>query len=295
MAIDSVRQIVSVAVRDVVEELEGLLGGAGVGAPRVDVEWMVRHVTGWSRAQLTLRSEQALTGEQIAALQGMGHRRARREPLQLILGSVGFRYLELEVRQGVFIPRPETEVLAGQAIARVPPGGIVVEPCTGTGAVACAVAAEAEPAVVVATDVSAAAVELARRNGARYGATVTVHRGDLLAPVDMGLRGRVDVLVANPPYVAAHELAGLPPEVIDWDPRNALVAGPTGHEVSDRLIAMAGDWLTPGGWLLLEIAEHRAADVAARATTGGLADVSIIPDLAGRDRVVAARRARAAR
>lgn len=277
-------------VRALREEVESLLASAGVATPGVDVEWMVRSVTGWSRAQLLLRSDEPLSAEQAAVLRGMARRRAGREPLQLILGSVGFRYLDLDVRPGVFVPRPETEVLAGEAVARVPPGGIVVEPCTGTGAVAIAVAAEAEPAAVVATDVSAAAVNLARHNATRCGVAVTVARGDLLAPVDSALRGRIDVLVSNPPYVAAGEVEGLDPEVVDWDPPAALVAGPTGHEVSDRLIAAAGEWLAPGGWLLLEVAEQRAGEVATRAAARGMAEARVITDLTGRDRVVVARR-----
>lgn len=277
-------------VGEVQGELEELLGAAGVATPGVDAEWMVRHVTGWSRAQLLTATDRQLSSEDLARLRAMGKRRATREPLQLILGSVGFRALDLEVRPGVFVPRPETEVLAGEAIARVPAGGIVVEPCTGTGAVACAIASEADPSSVVATDISAAAVALAADNAERSGVDVVVARGDLLAPVEPRLRGQVDVLVSNPPYIAEGELAALDPEVAGWDPHRALVAGPTGHEVSDRLIAAAGEWLVPGGWLLLEVAESRAAEAAARAVSTGLTDVATIADLTGRPRIVAARR-----
>lgn len=271
-------------------ELETLLASAGVVTPDVDAQLLVRSVTGLSRAELATAADHELGAEQVGVLRGMGERRAGREPLQLILGSVGFRYLDVVVRPGVFVPRPETEVLAGEAVARVPVGGVVVEPCTGTGAVACAVASEGDPGAVVATDLSRAAVDLARHNATRCGVGVTVRRGDLLAPVDPGLRGRVDVLVSNPPYVAEAELAGLEPEVVDWDPRSALVAGPSGHEVSDRLIAAAGEWLTPGGWLLLEVDQRRAAATAARAAAAGLAESGTVADLAGRDRIVLARR-----
>ncbi|MEX2620131.1 MAG: peptide chain release factor N(5)-glutamine methyltransferase [Egibacteraceae bacterium] len=282
----------SVALRVVLGELETLLASAGVVTPEVDAQLLVRSVTGLSRAELLTAANLELGAEQVGVLRGMGERRAEREPLQLILGSVGFRYLEVVVRPGVFVPRPETEVLAGEAVARVPVGGVVVEPCTGTGAIACAVASEAHPGTVVATDLSRAAADLARYNATRCGVGVTVLRGDLLAPVDPGLRGRVDVLVSNPPYVAESELAGLEPEVVEWDPRSALVAGPSGHEVSDRLIAAAGEWLTPGGWLLLEVDERRAAATAARAAAAGLTESGTVADLAGRDRVVVARRPR---
>lgn len=271
------------------EALQGHLAAAGVPSPDVDAEWIVRDVTGWSRSELVTRDGERLGAEQVAVLRQMGDRRARREPLQLIRGVVGFRHLELEVRPGVFVPRPETEVLAGEAIARVPEGGLVVEPCTGTGAVACAVAGEARPARVLATDVSPEAVCLARDNADRSCVAVTVLQGDLLAPLDARLRGRVDVLVCNPPYLAEEELDGVEPEVSVWDPRGALVAGPTGHEVSDRLLAAARDWLAPGGWVLLEVAETRAAAVAERAALAGLVDTRVVADLAGRDRIVAAR------
>lgn len=272
------------------EWLTADLTAAGVPSPSVDAEWLMRHATGWSRAQLLTRDREPFPPQALETVQSLAQRRARREPLQLILGTVGFRYLELDVRAGVFIPRPETEVLAGEAIARLPAGGVVVEPCTGTGAIACAVAAEADPATVVATDASPAAVALARDNAARCAVDVTVRQGDLLDPVDLRLRGRVDVLVANPPYVAIGEVADLEPEVARWDPHGALVAGPTGHEVSDRLIAAARQWLAPAGWLLLEVAETRAPAVAARATAAGLVDARVARDLAGRDRIVAARR-----
>jgi release factor glutamine methyltransferase len=283
-------------VADALAAAERRLTRAGVPTPGVDAALLLRHVAGWSAADLVLFNARAVPPAVLNAFDAAVERRGRREPLQLIVGSVGFRYLEVEVRAGVFIPRPETEVLAGEAIARVPAGGVVVEPCTGTGAVACAVATESEAARVVATDVSEAAVALATVNAARCGAaTVEVEHGDLLEPVDPALRGAVDVLVSNPPYVAAGETAGLEPEVTEWDPRQALVSGPTGHEVSDRLISAAARWLRPGGWLLLEVGETRANETARRCRAAGLAEADVVADLTGRDRVVAARRPGAAR
>jgi release factor glutamine methyltransferase len=220
-----------------------------------------------------------------------GARRAPREPLQHLVGIVGFRHLDILVRPGVFIPRPETETLAGLAVDLTPAGGVVVEPCTGTGAIACAVATEARPAQVIATDLSPDAVALARENALRTGAaTVQVGQGDLLDAVPETLRGAVDVLVSNPPYVAEDEVEALEPEVRDHDPRLALVSGPTGHEASDRLIALAGKWLAPGGWLLLEVADTRAEECARRCAAAGLTDAEAVADLAGRPRFVRARR-----
>ncbi|MGH8905817.1 MAG: peptide chain release factor N(5)-glutamine methyltransferase [Egibacteraceae bacterium] len=267
--------------------LAGRLRATGVPTPEVDAELLAAHVLGWSRSALRLRRADLLSPDVEAGLEAAGERRAAREPLQLIVGSVGFRHLDLLVRPGVFIPRPETEVLAGEAIARVPPGGVVVEPCTGTGAVACAVATEASPRLVVATDVSPAAVALARQNAARAGArAVRVLAGDLLEPVPAELRGAVDVLVANPPYLTPDQLVTAEPEVRDWDPPRALVSGPDGHEHAARLCAAAAQWLRPGGWLLLEVDPSRAQATAHLAETASLHDVRILPDLLGRPRIV---------
>jgi release factor glutamine methyltransferase len=262
---------------------------AGVPTPAVDAEWLVRHVTRWSRTRLVTNSGSEVGDDLVTALEPLVIRRAGREPLQLILGSVGFRYLDIEVRPGVFIPRPETEVLAGEAITRVPEGGVVVEPCTGTGAIACAVAQETNATTVIATDISDAAVDLAAANAKRADLPVTVLRGDLLAPVNLDLRGGVDLLVSNPPYLTPDDLEGGEPEVLDWDPLEALVAGPSGHEVTDRLIAAALEWLRPGGWLLLEVDSSRAAETAARAAGAGLRDARVLSDLTGTDRIVVAR------
>lgn len=279
-----------VTVGDALQQLRRRLDRAGVPTPDVDAEWLACHATGWSRAELLSRGGWPLDPPVAERLDEAGNRRAAREPLQLIVGSVGFRYLDLVVRPGVFIPRPETETLAGEAVARTPPGGLVVEPCTGTGAVACSIVAEAEPAVVVATDSSPSAVSLARENATRHGLEVDVRQGDLLDPVDEGLRGRLHVLVANPPYVASRELTATEPEVREWDPSDAVVAGPTGHEVTDRLVDAAPDWLRPGGWLLVEVDERRTEDVRDRCVAAGLSDTTVVRDPADRNRVVVARR-----
>jgi release factor glutamine methyltransferase len=234
---------------------------------------------------------EALPPAAAAALATLGSRRVAREPLQLIIGSVSFRYLDLLVRPGVFIPRPETEVLAGEAIARVPAGGVVVEPCTGSGAVACAVATEASPRLIVATDCSPKAVALACDNAARTGACAAqILCGDLLEPVPAQLRGKVDVLVANPPYLTDNELAACEPEVRLWDPPEALVAGAGGNEVAARLIVAAPHWLRQGGWLLLEVDPSRASATAKLVRGRGLRDVAVLPDLTGRGRIVVASR-----
>lgn len=266
------------------------LAATGVPAPEVDAALLVRHVLGLSASRLVTSAAEPLPPGAAERLEPLVARRAAREPLQLLLGSVGFRHLDLMVRPGVFLPRPETEVLAGEALARLPAGGLALEPCTGTGAVACALADEGDGVRVVATDCSPAAVALAGDNAARLQLDVTVRLGDLLAPVPQELRGSADVVVANPPYLAERELAALEPEVRDHDPVSALVSGPTGSEVVARLLDEGPPWLRPGGWLLLEVDSARAATTAAQARATGLNDVAVLPDLTGAPRVVLGRR-----
>lgn len=246
------------------------LAAAGVPSPEADARWLVQAFAEDPRAL-----ETAVT------------RRLAREPLQLILGTAAFRHLEVVVEPGVFIPRPETEVLAGMAIDATPPGGVVVEPCTGTGAVACAVADEADASRIVATDVNPRAVALARRNAARW-PHVEVHHASLFAAVDPGLRGRVDVVVCNPPYLTPEQLDSAEPEVTRHDPREALVGGDSGWEVIADLVAAVPRWLAAGGLVAIEDDPSRVAQTAeALAHHVGAAHVE--PDLAGRPRFAVAR------
>lgn len=279
------------------------LATAGVPSPEVDARHLVRAVLGDAGGRIP--PGVATADPRLAELDRRVAERARRVPLQLVLGETWFRHLRIRCRPGVFIPRPETEVVAGIAIeaARAAgPAPVVVEPCTGTGAIALAVATEVRGARVQATDVSPEAVASARDNlaavaageagvpGLADGATCTVLACDLLAGLDPTLRGTVDVLVSNPPYLPAIDRPTWEPEVAEHDPDVALVGGSDGHEVVDALIAAAGEWLRPGGVLVLEIDERRGADVAGTAAAAGLVDVSIVPDLTGADRALRARR-----
>jgi release factor glutamine methyltransferase len=274
------------------------LASAGIETPDVDARWLVEHVT-----EVT----GSCTGCGAALLDGLVARRAAREPLQVVLGRTWFRELELTCAAGVFIPRPETEIVAGLAIdaarAAGPAAGgvpLVVEPCTGTGAIALSVAVEVPGATVVATDLDGPAVELARTNLDRVrrgeagppsvASEVTILQGDLLDPVDLALRGRVDVLVANPPYLPASDRGTWAPEVARHDPDRALVGGEDGHEVVDLLLELAGRWLRPGGTVVLEIDERRGADAVAHAAVVGLVDPRVCRDLTGADRAVVAQR-----
>lgn len=246
------------------------LRDAGVPSPASDARWL----------------REAL-GRDTDALEEAVARRCRREPLQLILGEWDFRHLTLQMARGVFIPRPETELLAGLAIDRVPGGGTVIEPCTGTGAIACALADESGAGRIIATDVNAAAVDLARRNAARF-PQVEVHHASLLAGIDLAMLGQVDVIVCNPPYLDPSQLADAEPEVRDHDPVDALVGGESGWEVIADLVAAAGHWLRPGGWILIEDDPSRV-DQTVQALDADVGPAHVERDLAGRPRFALAR------
>jgi release factor glutamine methyltransferase len=209
-----------------------------------------------------------------------------------VLGVWSFRTLDLLVDRRVLIPRPETEVVAGRALDELDRrrGRVVVDLGTGSGAIALSVAAERTGVEVWATDASADALDVARANLAGLGSAGTRVRlveGDWFAALPEELAGRVDVIVSNPPYVAAGE--DLPAEVRDWEPAGALVPGPSGLEALEVLVDGAPRWLAPGGALVVELAPHQAAAVADRARAGGFAAVEIGADLTGRDRFVVAR------
>jgi release factor glutamine methyltransferase len=269
-----------------VAEARRRLEESAVPSPALDARLLVRHALGWSAAELTLRADERLPPERLRPVTELVRRRGERVPLQVLLGRWGFRRVELTMRAGVFVPRPETEVLVEEALRRAPADAVVVEPCTGSGAIAAALADERADLRVHATEIDPVAATLARENTAAHGERVTVAIGDLLEPIDAALRGHVDVLVSNPPYLADGELDGLEPEVAQADPHRALVSGASGHEVTDRLIDAATDWLAPGGWLLMEADPRRADEVARRCRSAGLVDVAAWRDLAGRPRFV---------
>jgi release factor glutamine methyltransferase len=214
-------------------------------------------------------------------------RRLAGEPLQYVVARWGFRTLELYVDQRVLIPRPETEVVAGVVID-LTPKDVVVDLGTGSGAIACALAAETKVARIIATDASPDALAVARANVAALGQPalrVEVYEGSWFDAVPDDVRGAVDVVVSNPPYIGENE--ELPPEVVDWEPRDALIAGPTGLEAIERIVTDAPAWLRPGGALVIEIAPHQRD--AALAMCGAFSHAEIRKDLTGRDRVLVAR------
>jgi release factor glutamine methyltransferase len=272
---------------EVVRRAEAYLQSHDVAAPLPTAEILLASVLGISRVELYVR-EAGLTSAQARTFGRALCRRCTGTPLQHLTGSEGFRHLTLTVRPGVFIPRPETEVVVEHALAELDgtAAPVVVDVGTGTGAIALAILDEHPGAQVVATDLSEDAVLLATENAAALGAELTVVRGDLLESVDPTLRGRVDLVVSNPPYIEPHEVESLPAEV-RADPRLALVGG---VHLYRRLFDEAVSWLRPGGAVVVEIGATQAAAVAAAAGEAGLDAGRVLPDLVGRDRVVVARR-----
>lgn len=258
----------------------------GVERPRENAEVLLMSILGTDRAGLFSRTE-ALGAAEARMFGRALCQRCAGTPLQHLTGEQPFRRITVRVRPGVFVPRPETEVLVGTALAAVGDveDPVVVDVGTGTGAVALSIKHERPDAGVFATDRSPEAVELARENAERLGLDVAVLEGDLLDPLPDDLRGWVDLVVSNPPYVAPDDVADLPPEV-RADPPLALVGG---QEVYERLAEQAARWLRDGGVLAVEVDARRGKEVADLLAETFM-DVRIESDLAGRDRVVVGRR-----
>ena len=266
------------------------LGDAGVASPEHDAAELLAHVLGTTRSRLPLVDDvpAAALGEYDALLA----RRAAREPLQHLTGTAYFRHVELAVGPGVFVPRPETELLAGWAIEQALPleRPVLVDLCTGSGAVAKALADEVPGAVVHAVELDEGAHRWAERNLAGTG--VDLRQGDMATAFE-DLAGTVDVLTCNPPYIPLEAWESVAPEARDHDPHLALFSGADGLDAIRVLAARAAVLLRPGGVVGFEHADVQGESApAVFAATGRWTDVRDHADLAGRARFTTARLAR---
>jgi release factor glutamine methyltransferase len=218
--------------------------------------------------------EARLLVEEGGDLEALVARRVSGEPLEWVLGWAEFADLRVVVRPGVFVPRQRTQLLAAQAIARLRPAGVAVELCCGAGPVAATILEEVPFVEVHAADVDPAAVDCARENLPNG----NVHQGDLFEALPTDLRGRIDVLVANTPYVPSDELALMPTEARDHEPRHTLDGGPDGLALLRRISRSATDWLAPGGYVLIEVGEHQLAVASDVFVADGLVTSSAYDD-----------------
>lgn len=269
------------ACRRAAESLRDVSGRAA----EQEAAWLLEAVVGDRRAAQRDR----IDSHDLERFDALVLRRRGGEPLQYLTGVAGFRRLELQVGRGVFIPRPETELVAECAMRCLPPRGTLVDVGTGSGAIALSVADERPDARVIATERAAAARAWARRNIAATGLPVTLVGGDLFEELSSELLGGVDVVVSNPPYVAPDEAASLPPEVARHEPREALFAPHRGVATIARLVEDAPRWLRREGALVIEIAETQAAAVTELLHDRGYDNIDVRDDLTGRPRIAEAR------
>ena len=258
------------------------------GLPDHEVRRLLVLATGRHWTELILGVE--VDADEAGRFEGFVQRRLDEEPLQYIEGTAAFGPIDVLVDSRVLIPRPETEQLFEIACDAVDAPQVIVDLCTGSGNLAIALKHHFPTATVYATDLSTDAVDLARENARRSGLDVTVLHGDLFGPLPDHVAGRVDLVVANPPYIAEHELDGLPSDVRDHEPVSALISGPVGDEVLARIAEVAPQWLAPGGVVACEISEFLGPVVAIHFSQ---LDGEIRMDLSGKERfVIGSRRGR---
>jgi len=272
----------------VLEEARRRLGAAGVSTSGLDSHVLLAHCIGRDRQFLYAHPERNLSGAEEKRFHALVARREKGEPVAYITGRKEFWSLTFEVTPDVLVPRPDTEILVETVLKlfgrreRVR----ILEIGTGSGAISVALASELERASITATDSSPKALEVAGRNAANndVGERISFLCGDLFEPV----RGIYDIVVSNPPYIAEEEFELLSPEVREYEPRRALVGGPTGTEFHRRLIEGAGRFLEVGGWLAMELGARQGDAVEKMLHESGYYDSIFHRDYAGIERVVLA-------
>ncbi len=242
----------------VLEWTKGYLAEKGIGNARLEAEWLLCEILGLDRVGLYVNFDKPLSAAELAHFRGMVARRARREPLQYILGTQEFMGLDFEVAPGVLIPRHDTETLVEEAIRRGGNARKVLDIGVGSGCIAVALARLLPDVEVFGVERSPEALAVAQRNAEKHGVAVTLREGSLFEPFP---GERFDLIVSNPPYIPTGDLAGLQPEVRDFEPTGALDGGPDGLDFYRLIIPAAPDYLNPGGWLLFEVGIGQAEQI----------------------------------
>lgn len=273
------------------------LAAAGVSTARLDAEVLLRHAVNRDRAWLLAHMQEELADDHWKIFERAVERRGRREPLQYITGRQEFWGIEFMVTPDVLIPRPETELIIESAVRSVKDRNgprLIIDLCTGSGCIAVSLAKELPQARILATDASSQAISVARGNARRHGVAdrIRFFEGDLFAPLEeLDIHGQVDIIVSNPPYVSSGDFSALQPEVRDYEPKMALLAGPDGTQVQRRIINGASRFLIKHGLLIMEMGLGQAGMLAHLIRQRkDYSSLNILKDLAGIDRVIVAQK-----
>lgn len=277
------------SISDALKSATAVLREAGIDSPQADAEMLIAFALSTSRIEVIVHPERQLTEIEREKIRFLISERARRFPMAYLTGVREFWSFELDVTPAVLIPRQETEILVESVIKHFEgKTAAIADIGAGSGAICIALAKELPEAGVYATEVSREAMEVAQRNVDKHqlGDRVSLLYGDLLHPLEeAGLKGRLNAVVSNPPYIPSGEIDGLQPEV-RFEPRGALDGGPDGLDVIRRLLRESPEYLVPGGMFFTEIGFDQGEAVKELAVRAGFRDVSVVKDLAGLDRVV---------
>ena len=273
---------------------EGYLAQRGVPSPYVDAEYILAHILGCQRQDLLIYPDRVVKEDEAAQFNACIERRGRREPLQYIIGEVGFRGLLFKVNKDVLIPRPETELLVDEVVKSVTKkDATILDLCTGSGCIAVCVAREIIDSKVYAVDISEGALAAARENAARHGVgeRITFLSGDLFGAISsLNLKGMIDVIVSNPPYVSSEEMQELQPEIRDYEPASALYGGKDGLDFYRRIIHESPYFLAAGGYIVMEMGYGQAGRIKELIENENkFINIEITKDMAGIGRTISAR------
>ncbi len=278
-------------VSELLRQGTSFLEAHGIALPRREAELLLCALLSCRRIDLYIEPARSIETDQEGLFQTYLTRRARREPIQYIIGQVDFCGLSLSVRPGVFIPRPETELIVERARTINPPPRRILDLCTGSGALAIGLAKQFSQSQIVATDIDETALAVARQNAREHRLLPQIRfvQGDLFAPLQAGDRP-FDLIVCNPPYIPEQDHSSLPPEVRDHEPPRALFAPENGTAFYRRILKEAPSFLTEEGSLLLELGAGQSAWLLAFSAEETVFNVTFLQDVAGIDRIAICQR-----